>query len=307
MKILVVGAGAVGGYFGALLARAGHPVTFVARGDHGRAIAERGLVVNTPDGRLAVRVPVLAQLPDAAGVAADLAIVTVKAKDLGPVARDLGPALAPAGVAVPLLNGLDSEGILAEALGPGRVIGGVAQIASEITGPGELTVREHGRLMLAPLERDDLPRAEALATTLAAAGFACRAAPDLQHVLWSKLLWNAPFNAVCALTGLDAGRVLDVPDLEALVRAAMAEVIAVAQREGISLEEGIIEATLAGTRRRFARTVPSMLQDVRAGRPTEADALQGAVVSRGDRHGISVPIHRTLLGLLKGLEAGQIG
>jgi 2-dehydropantoate 2-reductase len=120
-------------------------------------------------------------------------------------------------------------------------------------------------------------------------------------MLWTKLLWNAPFNGICALTRKNAGEVLAIPELEALVRAAMHEVTAVARAEGVKLPDTIVEAMIGSTRTRFAASFPSMLQDVLAGRPTEARALQGAIVTRGDRHGIPTPVHRALLALLLGL------
>src|SRR4051812_23307294 len=113
MKILVVGAGAVGGYYGASLARAGHAVTFVARGEHGRAIREHGLTVEAPDGTIFCSAPVVSDIAEATGLEAEVAIVAVKAADLDGIAAAVGRALSASGVAVPLLNGLDSEEVLA--------------------------------------------------------------------------------------------------------------------------------------------------------------------------------------------------
>jgi 2-dehydropantoate 2-reductase len=121
-------------------------------------------------------------------------------------------------------------------------------------------------------------------------------------VLWTKLLWNAPFNAVCALTRKNAGQVLAVPELEALVRDAMREIAAVARAESVTIDDATIDATIAATKTKFSGSEPSMLQDVEAGRETEARALQGAVVERGTLHGISTPVHRALLALVLGLR-----
>jgi 2-dehydropantoate 2-reductase len=303
MKILVVGAGAVGGYFGARLAKAGHDVTFVARGPHGAAMARHGLHVDTPDGPVHVAAPVVDSMGAAAGLGADLVIVAVKARGLAEVAGAIAPCLAAKGVALPLLNGLDSERHLAEKLGRDRVIGGIANIASELVEPGRVHAREHGSLVLAPLDPEQLDAVTQLAEALAAAGISCRTSKDLDRVLWRKLLWNAPFNAVCALTRLTAGEALAVPEVRPLVHRAMTEVVTVAAHAGVSLPDGVIEATLDATARDFATTVPSMLQDVRAQRPTEANELQGAVVRRARRAGIDAPVHETLWALLQGLEA----
>ncbi len=300
MKILVVGAGAVGGYFGAMLLRAGHEVTVVARGDHGRAIRERGLTVETPSGTLHVSPPVLDDVGEARGLGARLALVAVKAGSLADVAEGTGRALAPDGFAIPLLNGLDSEAELAAVIGKGRVIGGIAQIASTNLGSGRIRVDAPAKLVLAPLVPEQMPDVERISQELAQAGFECDAKKDLGRILWTKLLWNAPFNAICALTDRTAGEVLAVPELAALVRDAMHELARVASAEGVVIDERLIDATLDATRTKFADSVPSMLQDMRNGRPTEAHALQGAVVRRGERHQIPTPVHRALLALVVG-------
>jgi 2-dehydropantoate 2-reductase len=307
MKILVVGAGAVGGYYGALLARAGHAVTFVARGEHGRAIREHGLWVDTPDDdpSIVCRAPVLADIALATGFGAEVALIAVKAADLPAIAPAIGHALAEDGIAIPLLNGLDSEDVLAAAIGRDKVVGGIAQIAARITGLGHIRVDAPARIVLAPLPPvtpEKMMRVEGLAATFGAAGFDCEAKRDLARTLWTKLLWNAPFNAICALTRLSAGEVLAVPELATLVRTAMVELAAVARAENVTIDDALIDATLEATRVKFHGSIPSMLQDVRAGRQTEAHSLQGAVVTRGERHNIEVPIHRTLLALVVGLS-----
>lgn len=304
MKILIVGTGAVGGYYGALLARAGHDVTFVARGEHGRAIADRGLVLDTPDERLVVRARLLGSVEEARGFRANVAIVAVKAASLSDVVAVVGNALDEDGVAIPLLNGVDSERVLADAIGAQHVIGGIAQIASAIAEPGVIDVRLSGRMVLAPLRADQMERVDRLARVFSKAGFVCSAKPDLKRVLWNKLLWNGPFNAVCALARLPAGEVLDVPELEAMVRQAMHEVSSVAATEGVTIDADTIDRTIEVTRAKLRGSRPSMLQDVLAGRPTETRELQGAVVTRAAAHGIEAPVHETLLALMLGLEQG---
>lgn len=302
MKILVVGAGGVGGYYGALLARAGHDVTFVARGEHGRAMRERGLVVELPDGAITASARVLEDVKDAEGLGVDVAIVAVKADDLGGVAAGVGAALGETGVAIPLLNGLDSEEELGQVIGRSRVVGGIAQIAARKGTPGVVHVDAPARIVLAPLEASQLPVVEHIAAEFERAGFPCDVKADLARVLWSKLLWNAPFNAICALTRKSAGEVLQVPGLEAIVRSAMLELVAVANAEGVRMEASLVEATIDATRTKFASSKPSMLQDVLAGRKTEARVLQGAVVRRGVARGVATPVLSTLYALMLGLE-----
>jgi 2-dehydropantoate 2-reductase len=304
MKVLIVGAGAVGGTFGAKLARGGHEVSLVARGAHGRAIAETGLVLETPDGEIRASVPVFESVEAARGQSADVALIAVKWAGLEAVAAPTGAALAPGGVAIPLLNGLDVEEALARVIGAERVIGGVAQLSAAVSGPGRVRLSAGGMVTLAPFLPDQAERTEALAQRFAQC-FPCHAERDLARVRWQKLLWNAPFNAVCALTRRRAGEVLAMPALEALVRRAMREVIAVARAEGVALDDGAIDAMIGITHGVFSGTEPSMLQDVLAGRPTEADELQGAVVARGRKHGIDTPALETLHALVAGLGAGS--
>ncbi|HEX4479111.1 MAG TPA: 2-dehydropantoate 2-reductase [Polyangiaceae bacterium] len=302
MKILIVGAGGVGGYYGTVLARAGHDVTFVARGAHGKAIREHGIVVVAPEGELTAKVPVVEDVRDAAGLGAAVAIVAVKSSSLASVADGIGKALALDGVAIPLLNGLDSEAELAEHIGKNHVIGGVAQINARIESPGRITVAAPASIVLAPLTPDQMPLVERLAKEFTDSGVKCDARSDLARVLWQKLLWNAPFNAICALTRRSAGEVLAVPELEALVLRTMHELAAVARAEGVVIEEQVIAMTIQATKHLYGNSMPSMLVDLLAGRTTEARELQGAVSVRGARHGIPTPLHDALLALMLGVE-----
>src|ERR1041385_7095503 len=192
MKILAVGAGAVGGYYRAMLHRAGHAVTFVARGEHGRKIRTDGLVVELPDASMTVRGDVFDDIAGASGHRADVAIVAVKSRALAAVAKGVGAALGEGGIAIPLLNGLDSEEDLARGIGANRVVGGVAQIASRIVEPGKIRVDAPARILLAPFAPNQMPLVERIAAEFSKAGFGCDAKPDLKRVLWTKLLWNAP-------------------------------------------------------------------------------------------------------------------
>ncbi len=301
MRVLVVGTGAVGGYFGGKLAARGHEVVFLARGAHGAAIRDHGLKLTTPDGEIDVHGRVIGDIAEASGLDAEVALVAVKVASLRDVAAGTGAALAPGGVAIPLENGLDSEVVLADVIGRERVIGATAQMNCRLAGPGHVRLEGGGMMTLAALDATQQPIAQRLAATFGEA-FPCHVDDDLQRMLWQKLLWNAPFNAICALTRLSAGRVMQAPELAGLVERAMHEVIAVARAEGVDVSEAAIAPLLGFTRAVLGDVVPSMLQDVLAGRSTEADALQGAVVARADKHALEVPIHRTLLALMHGLE-----
>ncbi|WP_438033962.1 ketopantoate reductase family protein [Sorangium sp. So ce204] len=299
MRILVVGAGAVGGYFGARLALAGEDVTFVARGAHAEAMRSRGLIVRTPSGEL--RTPPLRVAPlDGARGPFDLALIAVKSPSLAAVSAELAGLLAADGLAAPLLNGLDSEDVVARDVGAPRVIAAIAYMSAGVAGPGEIETLAPTRAGLAPYRPGQEARVEATAALLERAGIPVRRGADHRAMLWEKMVWNAPFNAICALTGQRAGVVAE--RMEDLTRAAMLEVIAVARAEGAEISEATADAMLALTRSEFPLTEPSMLQDVRAGRATEVDILQGAVVERARRAGIDTPVLRTLATLVRGLS-----
>ncbi|WP_437755362.1 ketopantoate reductase family protein [Sorangium sp. So ce1389] len=299
MRILIVGAGAVGGYFGARLALAGEDVTFVARGAHGEAMRSRGLVLRTPAGEL--RTPPLRVVDlDGARGPFDLALIAVKWPSLAAVSARLPGLLAEGGLAVPLLNGLDSEDAVAREVGESRVIAAIAYMSAGLSGPGEIETLAPTRAGLAPYRSGQEPRVEAVAALLERAGVPVRRGSSYRAMLWEKMVWNAPFNAICALTGQRAGVVVE--QMEDLAREAMLEVIAVARSEGAEIPVGIADAMVALTRAEFPLTEPSMLQDVRAGRETEVDILQGAVVERGRRAGVDTPVLRTLATLVRGLS-----
>ncbi|KYF74972.1 2-dehydropantoate 2-reductase [Sorangium cellulosum] len=298
MRILIVGAGAVGGYFGARLTLAGEDVTFVARGAHAEAMRSRGLVLRTPAGE--VRTPPLRVVDlDGARGPFGLVIVAVKWPSLADASARLPGLLADDGLVLPLLNGLDSEDAVAREVGDARVIASIAYMSAGLSGPGAIETLAPTRAGLAPYRPGQEPRVEAVAALLERAGIPVRRSSSHRAMLWEKMVWNAPFNAICALTDQRAGVVVE--RMEDLARRAMLEVIAVARAEGAEIPVETADAMIALTRAEFPLTEPSMLQDVRAGRTTEVDILQGAVVERGRRAGVDTPVLGTLAALVRGL------
>lgn len=300
MRIAVIGAGGVGGYFGARLSAAGLDVTLVARGEHARALKERGITIESTEGQEHVALPKV-QLFEALEGSFDVVFVAVKWPALEAVCAELQRVLAPHGVVVPLLNGLDSEDFVARYVGAQRTLAAVAYMSSGILGPGRIYAHGNTRAGLAPYRPGQTEVLEAVARCVEQAQIPVRRHEDHLTMLWEKMVWNAPFNAICALTDKRAGDVL--LHAEGCVRDAMREVIAVARAEGAQLSESMIDVMLELTRREFPLTEPSMLQDVRAGRPTEVDILQGAVVSRAERHGLAVPVLRSLAQLMRARSA----
>lgn len=296
--MLVIGVGGVGGVLGARLALSGADVSFVARGEHGRVLATRGLYVELKGEKLRTPPLRVASLEACQGPF-DVVLVCVKHAGLDAVGEELPRLLAPSGVVLPMLNGLESEEVCASYVGAQRVVASVAYMSSGLLGPGDVYLHGTARVGLAPFRHGQEAIIEHLTAVFSKAGLTVRRADDAATMLWEKMVWNAPFNGICALSRQTAGYVAN--QLEPLVREAMAEVVAVARAEGVMLPAPIGDMMLLVTRSDFPDTEPSMLQDVRAGRSTEVDILQGAVVARGARHGVETKVMSTLASLLRGL------
>ncbi|MEQ8833686.1 MAG: 2-dehydropantoate 2-reductase [Miltoncostaeaceae bacterium] len=298
----VVGAGAVGSYYGALLARDGAELTLVARGAHLDALRAQGAVhVREPDGsRWSVPARALHQ-PDAG---ADLVIVATKSHHTSEAARALEPVLGPRTPVVSLQNGVENLGRLAGVLGAARVLGGIAFVGLRITEPGTVDHQAQGWVRYG---HPGGPTAVAeRARALIGASWDAVLSEDIVHDQWHKLLWNAGFNAVCAITGATAGRAVATEEPRALVRAAMLEVVAVAAHHGIELTGAEVDG-MAAHDPQLHDYRPSTAQDVDAGKRLERDALCGFIAREGARLGIPTPVNDTLEALLtlRDIDAGE--
>ncbi len=310
MKVLVAGAGRVGGYYGAVLARAGRSVTLWARGPRVALLRERGLRVRTlADGVIEARPPVVGSVSEAVECAAapfELILVAVRTVDLASLIDEWRPhgerLLAPGGMVASLLNGVEAVHALGEGFGREHVLGAIANVGIEESAPGELVHQTGGELLVAPLVPGDVSRAGAAVAFLRESGVQAHLRPELQALLWRKLVWNSALNAVTALSGQPMAQAATTPALRELLEAAMHEALAVARAEGVSLPAQLVEVLLrAGAQCGPARS--SMHQDVQRDRATEHDALNGAICRLGRKHGIPTPVQDTLYRLLAGRVA----
>jgi 2-dehydropantoate 2-reductase len=298
MRTLIIGAGGVGGYLAARLESGRADVTILARGAHGEALRAHGLRIlggaNEERVRLAHVVTDAEELRD--GKRFDLIVLAVKWSDLESACDALPNLIAPGGVVVPLLNGLSSEDVVMRYVGAQRTIAGVIYMSAGLREPGSIYVNGRVRLGLAayrPGQDEDIAR---IGTLFEAAGVPLQRSDDYHTMLWQKMIWNAPFNGLCALSGRNAGYCVE--HMELLVRRAMREVIAVARADGAALSEQLVDVMIEITRGDYALTEPSMLQDVRRGRSTEVEILQAEVVRRGLRLGVDTPVLSTLAAIL---------
>lgn len=308
MRFAIIGAGAVGGYFGARLVRAGHEVTFLARGSHLAAIRQRGLEVRSPSGDFTVQARAEADPAQVGPV--DVVMLAVKTYDNAtalPTVRALLSA-AERAVVLPLQNGVDSPGELAALVGQQAVLGGSAYISTAVTAPGVITqTGVHQRITLGEFFGDTSrlsPRVEALRDALASAGINAQAVPDARVSLWDKLIFLAPFAGLLGCARLPLGRLWSLPASRETYLAAAAEVASVATAEGVAIETRLEQ---------LERTVDKLSPDIRAsllvdleqGKPIEVEALLGSVVRRGRAASVPTPVVATFYGVLKPHEHGQ--
>lgn len=308
MRSVIAGAGAVGGYIGALMARAGQDVTLFARGAHFRAMRERGLRVLDGGDEFEVRPPVSDSLEEIGP--ADVVFLAVKAHSLPELAPRLHPLLGPDTAVVSLQNGvpwwffeserLDPAGAISRAIESRRVIGGIVYCATEIVEPGVIRHIEGNRISLGEPDGARSERCRDIAAALTAAGFRAPVSTHIREEIWVKLMGNMVFNPVSALTGATLVRMARDPDVHALARKMMEEAEAVAAKLGmklpITIEQRITGAEKVGEHK------TSMLQDLEAGRPLELDAVMGAVVELGEKLGLELPHTRSIYACAKLLD-----
>ncbi len=291
MRIAILGAGGVGGYFGGALARAGNEVGLLARGDHLAALRERGLEVRTPEGSFTVAVQAAGEPGELAG--AELAIVAIKGYSLPeivPAARLLAEAGA---VILPLLNGVEAaERLIAGGVPAERVLGGLTQISAVRVGPGVVERRsDFQRVIVGERAGGTSGRAERIAAAFRAAGAEARASEDITADLWRKFIFITAMSAACGLARAPIGPVREAPLGPLLLERAVGEVAAVARALGVALGAEDEEKILANVESLPRGMKPSFLLDVEAGGPTEIEELSGAVSRLGRQTGVATPVH----------------
>jgi 2-dehydropantoate 2-reductase len=291
MRIAILGAGGVGGYYGGLLARAGHSVALLARGPHLDALRERGLEVRTPEGTFTVAVHATADPEDLGQV--DLAVIAVKSyslSDIAPAARLLAERGADV---VPLLNGVDAaDRLVASGVPADRVLGGLTEISAARVAPGVVERRSpFQRVGVGELAGGISERAERIAAAFREAGADARASADITADLWRKLAFIATMSAACGLARSPVGPIREVPLGHLLIERAVREVIAVGQALGVDLGEDDVSRILAFINAMAPGLKPSFLLDLESGGPTEMDDLFGAVSRLGRQTGVETPVH----------------
>ena len=294
MKIGVMGAGAIGCYYGAMLARAGRPVALVGREQHVEAMRRDGLRLEAKS--LDVRLPVEAGTQPDVLRGADLVLFCVKSPDTEAAGRAMAPHLARDAQILSLQNGVDNAERLSAVLDR-EVIPAVVYVATEMAGPGHVKHNGRGELVLGAS-----PASAQVAGVLRAAGIGVELSDNVIGALWAKLIVNCAYNALSAITQLPYGKLVAQPGVPEVMEDVVDECLAVAKAAGVEVPGEMHEAA-----RRIARTMPAQLsstaQDLARGKPTEIDYLNGFVVRKGDALGVATPANRALHSLVKALEA----
>ena len=298
MRIAIIGAGGVGGYFGARLQAAGSDVAFVARGAHLAALRERGLRVESPKGDLHLARVEATDNPETVGVV-DAVLLTVKMYDLDDASRRLAPLIGRHTAVVTLQNGVEAIDIVAGHVGREHVAGGVAYIAAVIAEPGVIRHTSLDSLIFGELDRRRSERLVALEQACLRAGFGARISDDIDIDLWSKFSRLSVFSGMTAVTRSTMGVLRSDPELMAMLVAACKETIAVGRARGVDLPDRLMDEIL-----QMVHTLPhhakaSMLEDLERGRRLELPWLSGAVVRLGASVGVPTPIHAFIATVLK--------
>ncbi|MDO8903583.1 ketopantoate reductase family protein [Hydrogenophaga sp.] len=294
LRIAVMGAGAVGCYYGGMLARTGHSVTLIGRPSHVSAIQAHGLRMQTL--WFDETVDLQASTEVSAVANADVVLFAVKSPDTEATGAAMRPHLAPGALVLCLQNGVDNAERLRIALPDHDVDAAVVYVASEMAGPGHLRHHGRGELLIEPS-----PKSAPLAQRLVAAGVPTEVSDDVRGALWAKLILNCAYNALSALARLPYGQLVQRPGVTDVMRDVVSECKAVASAEGVRLPPDVDTIV-----RRIAETMPtqysSTAQDLMRGKSTEIDHLNGHVMRRGEALGVPTPANRVLWTMVKMAE-----
>ena len=299
MRIAVIGAGGVGGYVGGLLAKAGHEVGFLARGDHLRALRERGLRVRSVHGDFELPAVSASDRAEELGQA-DLVLFTVKTYDTDRAAEAIRPLVRPGTAVLTFQNGVDNPERIDRVLGPCTALGGTIHIETTLAEPGLIAqTSPMRRIAFGELDGQRSDRVERIRAAFGEAGLEPTVSEDIRKAVWEKFLFIAGMSGMTTLTRSPVGGVLAVPETREMLRVAFAETAAVADAEGIALDRDPVDRMMA-----FAETLKpgmksSMQRDLERGRRLEVESINGTVVRLGRTHGVATPVNACIFACLK--------
>jgi 2-dehydropantoate 2-reductase len=306
MRIAVVGAGGVGGYFGAKLARAGESVVMLARGAHLQAIRRDGIRVRSvPEGESVAKVEAVDSFAGQPPV--DMALFCVKSFDTRSAAEALRPVVGSSTGVVSLQNGVDNEETLDEVLGGGVALGGAAYVFASIASPGVISHTFAGRIVFGEMDGRASDRATRLRDALAGAAVPVELASDIRRVLWEKYLLISAQAGMTAVTRCPAGVLRDTPESWRMYRLIVEELAALARASGVALAADVVDTVMKQAAAIAPDAYSSLHHDLVQGKRLELEALHGHAVRLGERHGVPTPMVLAVYAALKPHVAGRRG
>ncbi len=298
MKIAVMGAGGVGGYFGGMLARAGEEVHFIARGEHLLSLKERGLRVKSAPGNF--ELPVRATDSPREVGPSELILFCVKGYDTEGASRLIEPMVGPETAIISLQNGIDNEEILSRILGEEHVLGGLCYIFTVIETPGVISQTAGPRkIIFGELRGGKSERGERILETFERAGINAELSEDILSELWQKFLMICPLAGMTAITRSTVGEILSLRETEEMLLSLMGEVRAVARARGVNLPDDAVERAMGVIQSIEPSSKSSLLHDLEAGRPLEVETLSGALSRYGKEAAIPTPVNDLIYAALK--------
>lgn len=292
MRVAIYGTGGAGGYFGAHLARTGEDVTFVARGQHLKAIQAHGLCVETPVGEIVIHPAKAADDPMQVG-SVDVIFLGVKAWQVKEAARNMQPMVGPQTLVVPLQNGVEAPSQLAAVLGPEHVLGGLCGTISWVVAPGRIrNIGAANFIKFGELDNRRSERGERLRQLFEKAGVNVDIPSDIHKAIWEKFLLVTPFGGVGAVSRAPIGIMRTMPEMRSLLEQCMQEVSAVARASCIKLSNNVVADTMKFIDTLAANATTSLQRDIAEGKPSEIDFWNGAVVRLGRAVGVTTPLNQ---------------
>jgi 2-dehydropantoate 2-reductase len=299
MKIAIMGTGGVGGYYGGLLAQAGHDVTFIARGAHLHAIREKGLQVKSVHGDFLVSPAQATDAPESVGPV-DLIIFSTKTYHTDEAALAIKPMVGKGTTVVSFQNGIDAADRIGAVVGMEHLLGGATWLSAAIEGPGVIgQYSQFRRIALGEFNGQSTPRLQAVHDVLKATGATVELSDNILKVLWTKFAFIAAVSALGSLTRVTFGEYRAVPEARAVLTQALEEVAAVSRAKGVPLDPDVADKTLAFIDGSAPGIKPSMQRDVEAGRVSELESMLGVVVRLGAELNVPTPVMRLAYAMLK--------
>ena len=290
MKIAIMGTGGVGGYYGGLLARQGHDVTFIARGEHLQAIQENGLQVKSVHGDFHVQPAQATHNPSQIGPV-DLVVFSTKTYSIDDAAQQIKPIVGEKTTVLPLENGIDAAERIGAAVGMEHLLGGVTWISSKVESPGVIKqISPFRRVVMGELDGQVSDRARTIHKAFEQTGITAEFSENILKIMWTKFVFIAAVSGIGSLTRLPMGDYRSVPETREMMMQLMQEVESLARAQGIQLDEDVVRKSLDFTDNAPAHMKPSMQLDVEAGQRSELEAMIGVIGRKGRELGVPTPV-----------------